>query len=490
MCFEGLDSISARYEHECEVLPYTIRLVDWLNTSGRNPLKIISISVCRAIRTGGPAVFPGSEDVAEVRADGAETLYSGLQHLTAICSRRTTHRAPAQEAKGAGRSTSGISYTRGEFKVLLPDSYRPGPGTAVSRPTAPPFSSVAAPAPYEVPARTIASVTIATLLPGESPRSEGLDQEHVARLAEVDAPLPPILVRRSDMRVIDGMHRLMAALVRGQTSIDVEFFEGSPADSFLLAVRANIAHGLPLSQADRRAAASRIIASHPHMSDRAIARASGLGAKAIATIRRRSSDDLPQLSVRIGRDGRARPLNNVDGRWRAAELMAENPHASLREVARLAKISPATVSDVRKRIQSGELPAAVRPHADQGTPEVTHSTKSRAGAGAVADAAVRMPAQGGRLQPNRRPRTPAPDPAVVLNKLLRDPSMRLKEEGRHLLRILQQNASAEWYQLTEAVPPHCGELVGSLARQYAATWLEFAQHLDERDRAVPQRATY
>jgi len=359
----------------------------------------------------------------------------------------------------------------------------------VSRFPAPPSSSVAA-SPDEVPARTIVPVSIATLLPGESPRLEGPDQEHVARLAEVDTPLPPILVRQSDMRVIDGMHRLLAALIRGQTSIDVEFFEGSPADSFLLAVRANVAHGLPLSQADRRAAASRIIASHPHMSDRAIARASGLGAKAIATIRRRSSDDLPQLSVRIGRDGRARPLNSVDGRWRAAELMAENPHASLREVARLAKISPATVADVRKRIQSGEPPATVRPHADQDTPEVTHPTESPAGADAGADAAVRVPAQGGRLRPDRRARTPAPNPAVVLDKLLRDPSLRLKEEGRHLLRLLQQNASAEWYQLTQAVPPHCGELVGNLARQYAATWLEFAEHLDERDRAVPQRAAY
>ncbi|MET7766971.1 transcriptional regulator [Streptomyces sp. NPDC005393] len=350
---------------------------------------------------------------------------------------------------------------------------------------APPISSVAA-SPDEAPTRAIVAVTIATLLPGESPRSEGPDQEHVARLAEVDTPLPPILVRRSDMRVIDGMHRLLAALIRGQTSIDVEFFEGSPADSFLLAVRANIAHGLPLSQADRRAAASRIIASHPQMSDRAIAQASGLGAKAIATIRRRSSDDLPQLSIRVGRDGRARPLNSVDGRWRAAELMAENPQASLREVARLAKISPATVSDVRKRIQSGKLPATVRPHADHATPEVTHPTESRAGA----EAAVRVPAQGKRLRPERRARTFGPDPAVVLDKLLRDPSLRLKEEGRYLLRLLQQNASAEWYQLTEAVPPHCGELVGSLARQYAAIWLEFAQHLEERDRAVPQRASY
>ena len=68
-----------------------------------------------------------------------------------------------------------------------------------------------------------------------------------------------------------------------------------------------------------------------------------------------------------------------------------------------------------------------------------------------------------------------------------DPSLRLKEEGRHLLRLLQQNATADWRNMTAAVPPHCGALVGSLARQYAAAWLEFAQRLDHRNRVFPGR---
>ncbi|MGP4002856.1 hypothetical protein [Streptomyces sp. 8N706] len=79
------------------------------------------------------------------------------------------------------------------------------------------------------------------------------------------------------MRVIDGMHRLLAAVVRGQETIDVEFFDGSAEDAFLRAVQGNLAHVLPLLLSDRRAAASRIIVSHPQMSDRAIARASALG---------------------------------------------------------------------------------------------------------------------------------------------------------------------------------------------------------------------
>ncbi|MFF2026775.1 ParB N-terminal domain-containing protein [Streptomyces sp. NPDC058171] len=329
-------------------------------------------------------------------------------------------------------------------------------------------------------AERTAPVPIAALLPGESPRSQGPDQEHVARLAEVDGPLPPILVRRSDMRVVDGTHRLLAALVRGQGTIDVEFFEGSAEDAFLRAVEANIAHGLPLSQADRRAAASRIMSSHPQMSDRAIARASGLGAKAVASIRRRSTAAVPQLNARVGRDGRVRPLSSAEGRWRAAEIIAESPQASLREVARLAGISPATASDVRKRIQAGELPAPARPEPMRPAPvPVAEPTPE------LADAAV-TPVQGRRRHEHATPPAP-PDPLSVLEKLLRDPSLRLKEEGRHLLRLLQQNACAEWSGLPLAVPPHCGALVGSLARQYAATWLQFAERLAEREVSLTRR---
>ncbi|GAA4963284.1 ParB-like chromosome segregation protein Spo0J [Nonomuraea thailandensis] len=330
----------------------------------------------------------------------------------------------------------------------------------------------------------IVCVPIATLMPGESPRLAGQDQEHVARLAEIDGPLPAILVRRSDRRVIDGMHRLLAALVRGQKDIDVEFFDGTTEDAFLHAVQANIAHGLPLTHADRRAAAIRIVASHPHMSDRAIARASGLGAKAVAAIRRRSTDSVPQLNARIGRDGRVRPLSGASGRLRAAEVIARNPDASLREVARLAGISPATASDVRKRMLSNEPPTMILP--------VTGTAEGAAegAAGPVPDAA--MPDQIGRRRAEQATtaQLPQPEPSLVLDKLLRDPSLRLKEEGRQLLRLLKETAMAmeSWSELIAAVPPHWEHVVVRLARQYAATWHQFAQELDERDPSLPWKA--
>ncbi|MFC7729983.1 hypothetical protein [Actinomadura keratinilytica] len=69
--------------------------------------------------------------------------------------------------------------------------------------------------------------------------------------------LPPILVHRRTMRVVDGMHRLRAARLQGRCEIGVRFVDGPDADVFVAAVRANIGHGLPLSLADREAAAAR-----------------------------------------------------------------------------------------------------------------------------------------------------------------------------------------------------------------------------------------
>ena len=62
------------------------------------------------------------------------------------------------------------------------------------------------------------------------------------------------LVDRRTMKVVDGMHRLMAAALRGLETIDV-IFDGNKADLFLRAVEENVMHGLPLSQTDRRSAA-------------------------------------------------------------------------------------------------------------------------------------------------------------------------------------------------------------------------------------------
>lgn len=160
-------------------------------------------------------------------------------------------------------------------------------------------------------------VRINELKNADSPRLCGEDLEHIRVLAEMETP--PILVHRQTMRVIDGMHRLRAAELNGRSRIEVEFFDGSEADAFVRAVEANIAHGLPLAMADRKAAALRIIRSHPDMSNREIARCVGLSDKTVAMIRR-SSADIPHSNVRKGADGRVRPLGASEGRLRAARV--------------------------------------------------------------------------------------------------------------------------------------------------------------------------
>ncbi|MFD0855024.1 hypothetical protein ACFQ07_22475, partial [Actinomadura adrarensis] len=141
-------------------------------------------------------------------------------------------------------------------------------------------------------------VPITEILPADSPRLDGVDETHARVLADAESELPPILVHRATMRVIDGMHRLRVARLKGQNTVAVRFFEGPEDLVFALAVEANIAHGKPLSLQDREAAAARIVREHPEWSDRVIAGTSGLSSKTVGAIRRRAGADLPQVQAR------------------------------------------------------------------------------------------------------------------------------------------------------------------------------------------------
>jgi DNA-binding CsgD family transcriptional regulator len=303
---------------------------------------------------------------------------------------------------------------------------------------------------------------ISSLSAGDSPRLNGESIEHIRLLAASGAQLPPILVHRETLRVIDGMHRMRAAMLRGQESIEVEFFDGSPADAFIGAVRANIEHGLPLTLADREAAAARIVESHPHCSDRWIATVTGLAAGTVGSIRRRSRDGC-QVTARVGRDGRVRPTNSDGGRRIAKEVIAKHPDASLREIARVAGISPAPVRDVRERMRRGDDPVLTRRSGGQGrSAEVVRPLRERS-----------------RPGPSRNSLR---DPALLLENLKKDPSLRLTETGRSLLRWLEPRASGpgDWHRVLDAAPPHCRYLVAELARSCAEGWLELARKLEQR----------
>lgn len=318
----------------------------------------------------------------------------------------------------------------------------------------------------EEPHRVFA-VHIKVLKRGDSPRVLGMDDDHVRRLAEVDAELPPILVHRETMRVIDGMHRLGAAILNGRQMIDVRFFEGSDEAAFLAAVRANTTHGLPLSLQDRRVAALRIIESHPSMSDRAIAEVAGLSAKTISNLRRCSTADSPQLNGRVGKDGRRRPLNAEEGRLRVARVIAANPDASLRKIAQDAAVSVGTAHAVRQRIRRGEDPMGPR-------------AISQRPAGDPAPAPP--PESAARRGPDRRRSDQRTDALLRLQSLQRDPSLRLSEAGRHLLRWMHSHVMAKDMRpdLLDAVPSHLAPIVADMALQCAEIWIDFAHDVRER----------
>jgi hypothetical protein len=279
---------------------------------------------------------------------------------------------------------------------------------------------------------------------------------HVRTLADADVELPPILVHRQSMHVIDGMHRIAAIRVLGGTRICAQFFDGTLQDSFLLSVKANTTHGLPLLLKDRAAAADRIIADHPDWSDRVIAATAGISAKTVAGIRR-GTETNTGTTTRLGRDGRIRPLSGADGRRRVAELLRENPESSLRAVAKLAGVSPSTAWHVRNRVSRGEDPVVRSADAEYEAP-ATESPD--------------------RLHPSAEVMNISP----VLRGLSRDPSLRFTDSGRSLLRWLHSRAvrSGEWQQVATEIPAHSTYIVADIARRCAGEWLMLADTLDER----------
>ncbi|MFD7438795.1 ParB N-terminal domain-containing protein [Streptomyces sp. NPDC059861] len=304
---------------------------------------------------------------------------------------------------------------------------------------------------------------------GFSPRVDGEDAEYVRTLLEAEGELPPILVHRPTMTVVDGTHRLRAATTQGQTHIPVRFFDGPLTEARLLAVATNVTHGRPLTTADRAAAAAYIFTAHPRWSNRAVAALTGLSAGKVAQLRKGTAADSPEH--RIGRDGRARPVDSSHSRERAGELLRANPRASLRQIAAEAGLAPATVADVRNRISRGEDPVPGRTPRPTNTPlPPTTSTH-------------RPPIQ---LATRRQPASTAPPPdrlLHILDTLRRDPSLRLSESGRHILRMLSActMVAQDREQITAALPAHCKQPMAQLAQGYARLWTQLAHELAAGD---------
>lgn len=277
-------------------------------------------------------------------------------------------------------------------------------------------------APYvcREPASQVTRVAISALGPADSPRLSGEDLNHVRLLAQSGATLPPILVHRPTMRVIDGMHRLRAARLRGESHIEVTYYDGDEAGAFIEAVRANTTHGLPLTLADRRAAALRILTANPELSDRSVAGLTGLSPKTVGAARRSAGAQLTGPAYRLGQDGRWRPSRSLPPPQYVTPRPADPPSPK----------APAPASTTTDR---------------------------------AATAARKRPKNG-------------KDAHSIIQALAQDPALRLTERGRALVRRLAMLSPrpAEWSELTAAIPSHRAEHLAQLAIANAHEWERLA----------------
>ncbi|MEV0368127.1 ParB/RepB/Spo0J family partition protein [Nocardia fusca] len=301
--------------------------------------------------------------------------------------------------------------------------------------------------PQEVLSRApVEQIRIELISVGFSLRSrQKTDPDHVRMLTEV-GKFPAITVHRATMNIVDGVHRYRAALAMGRESIAVRFFEGTESEAFVLAVHANVTHGLPLTLAERKSAARRILKQHPQWSDRRIAATAGLSHKTVGKERCRSTGEDSQSNGRVGRDGRTRGKDVSEGRKRAAELLKRAPAASLREISRQTGISVGTAKDVRDR-----LDGLIEP--------------------------------GSRKTPTHRSgNSGRPIQQAILGRLSSDPSLKFNEHGRQLLRRLSGWAvdSDSWTNVTTVVPQHCREALAIFARENASAWERYAEELESR----------
>lgn len=304
------------------------------------------------------------------------------------------------------------------------------------------------------PGQETTDVPIQAILPADSPRSAGSDSTHAQLLAKTDAEFPPIILHWPTMRVIDGMHRLEAARIRGECTVRARFFEGSEEEAFILAVETNTKHGLPLTLADRKSAALRIVTACPDLSDRAVAAKVGLAHKTVGAIRR-SSGEIPQLTARVGRDGRVRSVvrSGRDERS-AAPLPAGKPRAEAAPAHR--------ATGVPRQEQNGFASTVV-----QIVPAAANHVVSASAPGAVS---ARPFADTGT------------DWKAKLRRLRTDPSLRYSEAGRLVLRAMDAHVAAadQLHHIAEVLPEHCLGRIAELALKCAEDYHRLSALLEER----------
>jgi ParB-like chromosome segregation protein Spo0J len=321
-------------------------------------------------------------------------------------------------------------------------------------------------------------VPLNSLVPGFYLRRSGTSAAHVQLLADAAATskLPPILVHKNGLRIIDGLHRFEVAKQRGQTHINVRLIDCSDEEALVLAIKSNTLHGLPLSKGDRISGAKRILAAHPDWSDRAVAEIAGLSAKTIGVLRNRSTGGTPSLEKRLGRDGKLHPISGGAGRKRVVEYIETHPDASIRQIARDVDVSLGTVHDVRDRLRRGTDPMAERRGTVAPPPPARPVPVAACGP-------VPGTTGGGRAKRHHARQLTW---AEISGKVTSDPAVRYTDGGRAFLRWMACHAAAtdDWREFVDAIPVHWLEDIGSIAMAISEEWSRFADWVRDREESA------
>jgi hypothetical protein len=193
-----------------------------------------------------------------------------------------------------------------------------------------------------------------------SHRLRPVDDDHVTAIAHVLDDCPPITVQRHTLRLVDGHMRVAAAQILGRVTLPVTWVNGNDADLLELAAARNASHGLPLTLGQRKDAALKLLQLAPDYSNRRIATACGISETTVRRLRRPPASPT-HLDNRSGADGKTYSVDTAPARTAATTMLTTDPQLSDRAVARLTGLSPTTVGRLRRDLAPDVTPEPTEP---------------------------------------------------------------------------------------------------------------------------------
>lgn len=145
------------------------------------------------------------------------------------------------------------------------------------------------------------------------PRIEsGLDTDTARRYADAFDLLPPVLVQRGTLHLIDGRHRVRAAYLANPQRYYIKATELDVADEEMIwvAVEANSSHGRGSTQKERLYWAQKALEQHPEWADALIAKITGCSRQYVWE-KRGKNEAAAATKARVGRDGKTRDVSNI-----------------------------------------------------------------------------------------------------------------------------------------------------------------------------------